>query len=61
MLMNTKKQSWEEFGAKMEKDSKGNQKLFFTVLKSLRKEKSGNAKQIKIKKRHTKRKEGTYG
>ena len=33
----------------MEKDSKGNQKLFFGVLKLLRKEKSGNTKQIKNK------------
>ena len=49
MEMNSKRQSWEEFGEKMERDSKGNQKLFFRVLKSLRKEKSENAKQIKNK------------
>ena len=33
----------------MEKDRKGNQKLFFRILKSLRKEKSENTKQIKNK------------
>ena len=49
MAMNTKKQSCEEFGEKMEKDSKGNQKLLFRVLKSLRKEKSENTKQIRNK------------
>ena len=49
MVMNTKKHSWEEFGEKMKKDSKGNQKQFFRILKSLQKEKSGNTKQIKNK------------
>jgi len=34
----------------MEKDSKGNQKLFFREFKSLLKEKSENTKQIKNKK-----------
>ena len=34
----------------MEKDSKGNQKLFFRVLKTLRKEKSEITKQVKSKK-----------
>ena len=50
MVMNLKKQSWEEFGEKMEKDSKENQKLIFKVLKSLQKEKSRSTKQIKNKK-----------
>ena len=49
MVMISKKQSWVEFMEKMEKDSKANQKLFFGVLKLLRKEKSGNTKQIKNK------------
>ena len=39
MMMNTKKQSWEEFWEKMEMDSKGNRELFLRALKSLRKEK----------------------
>ena len=47
---------------KMEKDSKGNRKLFFRALKSLRREKSVNKKQIKIeKKRHTDRRERNHG
>ena len=35
MVMNTKKQSLEEFVEKMGMDGKGNHKLFFRVLKSL--------------------------
>ena len=41
--------SWEEFGEKMEKGSKVNQKLFSRMLKSLRREKSGSTMQIKNK------------
>ena len=47
MVINTKKENCEEFGEKMEKNSKENQKLCFRVLKSLRKEKSVNSKQVK--------------
>ena len=57
MAMNTKKRSWEEFGEKMEKDGKRNQKLLFKVLKSLRKETSKNTKQTKNKKGDILRKE----
>ena len=40
VVMKTRRQSWEEIGEKMEKDSEENQK-------SQRREKSGNTKQIK--------------
>jgi len=48
--MNAKKHSWKEFAEKIEKDSKGKQKLFFGVLRLLRKKKSENTKQIKNEK-----------
>ena len=51
MVMNTKKQSWDEFGEKMEKDRKGNQKSFFRILTYLRREKLRNTKQLKNKRR----------
>ena len=49
MVINSKKQSWDEYEERMVKDSKANQKLFFRVLVSLRKQKSGNTEQIKNK------------
>lgn len=41
MIASAKRRAWEEFGEKMERDSKGNQKLFFRVLKNLRRGKQG--------------------
>ena len=41
----------------MKNDNKGNQKLFFRVLKTLRREKTGNIKQIKNKKGDVSREE----
>jgi Reverse transcriptase (RNA-dependent DNA polymerase) len=37
MVENAKRQNWTEFGHKLERDSKGNQKLFFRTIKTLRK------------------------
>lgn len=37
MVKQAKRQSWEEFGYKMEPNSLGNQKLFYRVLKSQKK------------------------
>lgn len=39
LVNSAKREAWEEFGEKMEKDSKNNQKLFYKVLKNLRNEK----------------------
>ncbi|XP_031335863.1 craniofacial development protein 2-like [Photinus pyralis] len=37
LVLQAKKKSWEDFGRKLEENSKGNQKLFFKVIKTLRK------------------------
>lgn len=42
-----KTKSWEEFGKKMEADYKGNQKLFFRVLKNMRKTQKQTATSIR--------------
>jgi Reverse transcriptase (RNA-dependent DNA polymerase)/Endonuclease-reverse transcriptase len=55
LVMKAKEEEWEEFGEKLEKDSKGNQKLFFRVIKTLRKQKISNALQIKNKQGDIKR------
>lgn len=39
LVETAKKDSWKKFGEKIEKDSKSNQKLFYRVLKSFRKDK----------------------
>lgn len=44
-----KQKSWEEFGERMETDSRGNQKLFYKVLKTIRNDKKSNSKYIKSK------------
>lgn len=49
LVKKAKQQSWEEFGRKMEQDSYGNQKLFYKVLKNLRKGKQSRSKYIKAK------------
>lgn len=36
MIVEAKKKSWEDYGHKLEEDSKGNQKLFYKILKELR-------------------------
>lgn len=38
MVNKAKQRSWEQFGEKMERDKYGNQKLFYKVLKNLRKD-----------------------
>lgn len=45
----SKKQKWKEFGDKMERDSKNNQKLFYKTLKTLRTDKSQEVNHIKNK------------
>lgn len=47
MITEAKKQTWVEFGEKMERDSKGNQKLFYKVMKNMRKTK--NITNVNIK------------
>lgn len=42
-----KERAWKEFGEKLEEDSKGNQKLFCRMLKSLRTGKAVQTKKIK--------------
>lgn len=42
----SKQRTWKEFGDKLEKDSKGNQKLFYRVLKNLRKKDNTDAVTI---------------
>lgn len=49
LVSEAKKKQWIEFGEKMETDSKGNQKLFYKTLKSLRKEKTPDVTNIKNK------------
>lgn len=49
LVKEAKTKNWEEFGKKMEKNSKENQKLFYKVLKNLRGTKEGEIKQIKTK------------
>ena len=39
MVIQAKQKSWEKFGATLEKNSEGNQKLLYRVLKNLRKNK----------------------
>lgn len=39
LVKQEKQKTWEEFGKRMEENSKGNQKLFYKTLKTLRKEK----------------------
>lgn len=46
LVKTAKQQSWEEFGEKLERDSKGNQKLFYRVLKTLRKGKQNRSRCI---------------
>lgn len=47
LVKEAKEKSWEDFGTKLEKDSQGNQKLFYKVLKNLRSNK--NPRTITIK------------
>lgn len=49
LVKEAKKKAWEDFGLKMEQDSKSNQKLFYKVLKSIRKGPQEVPKQIKNK------------
>ncbi|XP_031358768.1 uncharacterized protein LOC116182371 [Photinus pyralis] len=49
MVLQSKQQTWEEFGRKIEADSKTNQKLFYKVLKNLRKDKHHTLKYVKAK------------
>lgn len=49
MVKTAKQKSWEEFGEKMEEDSKGNQKLFYTVLKRIRKGEQKRSRCIRSK------------
>uniref|UniRef100_A0A1Y1M0F5 Reverse transcriptase domain-containing protein n=2 Tax=Photinus pyralis TaxID=7054 RepID=A0A1Y1M0F5_PHOPY len=49
MVLQSKQQTWEEFGRKIETDSKTNQKLFYKVLKNLRKDKHHTLKYVKAK------------
>lgn len=46
-VLETKKMSWKKFGQRMEADSKGNQKLFYNVLKSFRSQKKYSLNHIK--------------
>lgn len=47
LVKKAKLRSWEQFGEKLEKDSKGNQKLFYKVLKGFRNNKNHNTEAIK--------------
>lgn len=49
IVINEKRNKWKEFGEKMERDSKGNQKLFYKTLKTLREDKKTDTKYIKDK------------
>ncbi|XP_068082743.1 LINE-1 retrotransposable element ORF2 protein [Anabrus simplex] len=49
LVKTAKRQSWEEFGQRMEKNYKENQKLFYRALKNMRKEKQCPLKFIKDK------------
>lgn len=48
-VIEAKRRTWEDFGEKMEADFKENQKLFYRVIKSLRKDKAPVLKFIKDK------------
>lgn len=50
LVQAAKQKSWIEFGNRMEKDSNGNQKLFYRVLKSFRTEKQEKELYIRNKK-----------
>jgi len=47
--MEAKEKAWEEFGRKMEEDRRQNQKLFYKVLKTLRKGKTKRVTRVKNK------------
>lgn len=47
LIQEMKRNSWVEFGRKMEKDSRGNQKLFYKVLKTMRSERRNEDIYIK--------------
>lgn len=49
LVMEAKRETWEEFGKKMEKDTKANQKLFYKILKNLRHGKQHEFRTIKTK------------
>lgn len=49
MVLQAKQQAWEEFGTKLEADSQANQKLFYKVLKNLRKSKNYTLRQVRAK------------
>ena len=49
LVREEKRKTWEDFGNKLEKDSKGNQKLFYKIVKNLRKPKQITMQQIKNK------------
>ena len=49
MIKAAKQKSWEEFGKKMEEDRHGNQKLFYKMLKSIRKGSQRKQECIKSK------------
>jgi hypothetical protein len=38
MVEKAKQRAWEEFGIKMEEDYQGNQKLFYRVIRNMRKQ-----------------------
>lgn len=50
LVMKSKQKTWKEFGEKLEKDSRGNQKLFYRVLKNLRDKKEVDNPAIKNEK-----------
>lgn len=50
VVITSKERSWADFGEKMERDSVGNQKLFYRVLRSFRKERQEGELYIKNKK-----------
>ena len=50
MIRESKKQTWKEFGEKLEQDSVGNQKLFYNILKTLRKKRNSDIIAIKNEK-----------
>lgn len=49
MILQAKQLTWEEFGRKLEADSLVNQKLFYKVLKNLRKDKHCTLRQVRAK------------
>jgi uncharacterized protein YifE (UPF0438 family) len=48
-VIKAKQQAWEDFGTKMEEDYQGNQKLFYRVIRNMRKEREKPIKFIKDK------------